>query len=144
MAARQVLEVHADSRATPEEVWRLLADVTTWTTWTRFSTAEYEREGAPAPHGVGAVRRMRVGPLRSRETVVEFDAPRRLSYGYEGSLPLKDYRADVTLVEHGDGTRITWHSEFAGKLPFLGPPLKALLRRTLQELAIRLARAAEA
>ncbi len=28
--APQVVEVHADSAALPEVVWRLLADVTTW------------------------------------------------------------------------------------------------------------------
>ncbi len=142
--ARQVVEVRADSTAPPEAVWRLLADVTTWTGWAGFDEAAYEREGTPPPHGVGAVRRFRSGRLRSKETVLVFDPPRQLSYDYAGSLPMKGYRADVTLSEHGGGTRITWHSEFSGRLPLSGPLLRAVVGRVLQDVASRLARAADA
>lgn len=142
--ARQVVEVHADSTASPKAVWRLLADGTTWTGWARFDEASYEREGVPTSHGVGAIRRFRIGRLRSRETVLVFDPPNQLSYDYAGSLPVKDYRADVTLTEQARGTRITWHSEFAGRLPLTGRLLRAILTRVLQDLATRLARAAEA
>ena len=135
---RHTLEVHAESTASPEEVWRLLADVTTWPDWTRFDEASYEREGTPAPHGIGAVRAFRVGRLRSRDTVVAFDPPRRLSYTYDGPLPIRDYRADVTLSDVGDRTRITWHAEFAGTFPFAGALTRRFLINVLQEIASRL------
>ena len=118
---RQVVEAQADSAAGPAGVWRLLADATTWPGWSRFDEASYEREGSPPPHGVGAVRRFRVGPLRSRETVLAFEPPARLSYDYEGSLPIRGYRADVTLTGRDGGTRISWRAEFDGRFPGLGP-----------------------
>lgn len=138
-----VVEEHADSAAAPEAVWPLLADVTTWARWARFDEAVYEREGMPAPHGVGAVRRFRAGRLRSRETVLAFDPPAHLAYDYVGSLPFAGYRADVTLTPHGGGTRITWRSEFRGRYPLTGPLLRALVTRILRDVASRLARAAE-
>ena len=141
---RQMVDVHAATTASPEAVWRLLADVRTWTEWARFDQATYEREGTPPPHGVGAIRRFRVGRLRSKETVLVFDPPRQLSYDYAGSLPIKEYRADVMLSEQPGGTRIAWHSEFTGKLPLSGPLLRAALTKVLQDLASRLATAAEA
>lgn len=144
-SGRQVVEVSADSTASPEAVWRLLADVTTWADWAGFHEAAYEREGDPPPHGVGAVRRLRVGRLRSRETVLAFEPPTHLAYDYEGSLPVRDYRADVTLSERdGGGTRITWHSEFTGQYPLAGPLVRLFLTQALRRIATRLARAAEA
>jgi carbon monoxide dehydrogenase subunit G len=141
--ARQVVEVQAASAAPPEAVWRLLADVTTWTDWTRFDEAGYEREGTPPPHGVDAVRRFRAGPLRSSETVLAFDPPRHLAYDYRGSLPFEGYRADVTLAPLDGGTRITWHAEFTARLPLVGPTLRVVMTRVLRDIASRLARAAE-
>lgn len=142
--AEQVVKVHADSTAAPDAVWRLLADVRTWPDWSRFDEADYEREGDPPPHGVGAVRRFRTGRMWSRETVLTFDPPARFSYDYVGSLPIRDYRADVTLSALDDGgTRITWQSRFTGRYPLSGPLVRLLLTRVLRELATQLARAAE-
>ena len=139
---RQVVEAYADSAASPAAVWQLLADATTWPAWSRFDEASYEREGSPPPHGAGAVRRFRVGPLRSRETVLAFDPPARLSYDYEGWLPIRGYRADVTLSEHDRGTRISWRAEFDGRLPGVGPLVRLVLTRVLGDVASRLAAAA--
>lgn len=67
----------------------------------------------------------------------------RPAYDYVGSLPVAGYRADVPLVPHGTGTRITWHSEFRARYPLTGPLLRALVTRVLRDVATRLARAAE-
>jgi carbon monoxide dehydrogenase subunit G len=142
MTGRQVVDVHADSTASPAAVWELLADATTWTGWARFNKASYLVEGVPAPHGVGAVRRFHVRGLRSKETVLVFDPPKQLAYDYAGSLPIRDYRAEVTLEPQGDGTRITWHATFTSKLPLLGPLLRVVITRVLQDVASRLAVAA--
>ena len=142
--ARQHVRAQADSQAPPEAVWRLLADVTTWPEWAGFHETSYEREGSPAPHGLGAVRRLRMGRLRSRETVLAFDPPRDFAYDYVGTLPFKEYRGDVRLSERGDGTHIEWVSEFTAKWPLVGPLLRIGMTRVLADISSRLARAAEA
>jgi hypothetical protein len=141
---RQVVEARADSAASPETVWSLLEDATSWSDWGPFDEAVYERRGTPPPHGVGAVRRFKVRRLWSREKVLVFEPPSQLSYSYEGSLPVKDYRADVTLSVYGPRTRITWHSEFTPKLPFTRKLMRRLITRVLEDVSTRLARAAEA
>jgi hypothetical protein len=142
MTAIQVIHVEARSAASRPAVWQLLADVTTWTDWAQFDEATYERDGDHAPHGLGAVRRLRVGPLSSRERVLRFEPPHRFAYDYDGTLPLRTYRADVTLTPDGDGTIIHWHSEFTPKIPFTGWLLRRMLTRVLTDLSERLAQAA--
>lgn len=140
---RQSVHVEALAAAPVEVVWSLLADVTTWPDWSSFDEATYARAGEPAPHGVGAQRAFRVGYLRSVDTVLSFEPPRRLSYDYDGPLPIKDYCADVDLVATDTGTRIVWHSEFVASLPFLDRVMRLVLRKVLGDLATSLARAAE-
>ena len=141
-----VVEVHADSKASPDAVWQLLADVTTWPSWSSFDEASYEREGDTDRHGLGAIRRLRIKKLRSREHVLAFDPPRHFAYDYEGSLPLKNYRGDVTLTPSADGsggTRITWHSEFDTKIPGIGWGMRRSMKKVLTDLSAQLAKAAE-
>lgn len=137
------VDVSAWSAASPEEVFDLLADVTTWTTWAGFKEATYEREGERSRHGVGAVRRLRAGPLSSRETVLEFEPGRQLVYDYAGSLPFDHYRGEVRLTREGGGTRIAWHAEFSPAWPGTGSLLRLFMAEVLGSVATRLARAAE-
>lgn len=142
---RRRYEVHttAFSAASPDQVWQLLADATTWTDWAGFNEAHYEREGAPSRHGVGAVRRFRIGLLSSRENVLRYEPERHFSYDYDGSLPLAAYRGDVQLSRHRGGTRIVWRAEFAARWPLTGPLLRKGMTKVLATIAVRLALAAE-
>jgi uncharacterized protein YndB with AHSA1/START domain len=132
----------ARSTAPPEAVFEVMADATRWNEWIGpISRASYEREGVPAPHGVGAIRVFgpRFGPV-SREQVVEFDPPRRLSYTIlSGFLPIRGYRSTIELVPDGTGTEIVWAGSFTCRVP--GVP--AFLRRTVGGFARALAAEAE-
>jgi uncharacterized protein YndB with AHSA1/START domain len=141
---RTTIHVEATSDAPPSEVWRLLADVTTWSDWAGFSEAAYEREAPADRHGVGAIRRFRIGPLRSIEHVLEYVPEQRLAYDYTGTLPIRDYRAVVTLSPTPDGgTHITWDSTFRGRFPLAATLVKVLLAKSLSMTATKLAKAAE-
>lgn len=130
------------STAAPDRVWDLLADVTTWTDWAGFTEAYYDKEGLPSRHGVGAVRRFRIGLLSSKERVLRFDPSRQFSYDYNGSLPLVAYRGDVQLLRHRGGTRIVWRAEFAAGWPLTGRLLQKVMSMVLTTIATRLALAA--
>lgn len=138
-----IVEVHKDSTASAEAIWRFLADVTTWVEWSSFDEASYAKEGEPAPHGVGAERAFRVGPFRSVDTVIAFDPPTRLVYGYSGPIPMKDYRAVVTLTPRAGGTRIRWRAQFSPRIPFTGRLIEAMLGKVFRDLSSGLARVAE-
>lgn len=141
---RRLFQVYVSvwSPATPAGVFALLEDVTTWTQWAGFAEASYERAGDPSPHGVGAVRRLRAGPLSSRETVLQYEPGRRLVYDYVGTLPLRNYRAEVVIARHARGTRITWHATFSSTWPLAGPLLRRTVAKALRSIATRLAQAA--
>lgn len=136
--SRWNVEVTAEARAPIDVVWRLLADVTTWPSWSSFDEATYGRAGNPPPHGVGAERHFRIGRFRSVDTVLQYGPPTRLAYDYRGPLPIKNYRADVELRSSDDGTQVSWRCTFTPSIPLLGRPMRAVLRRVLGDLARQL------
>lgn len=135
-------EVAATSAAPPEKVFDVLADGAGWSAWAGALVVRswWEREGDPAPGGVGAIRALGLPRLGSREEIVAYDPPRHLAYVILSGLPVKRYRADVRLEPEGSGTRITWSGVFVPKLPGTGPLLRAFLVLTVGGFARRLAR----
>lgn len=136
--------VSAEARtpSPPVAVWPLLAEAHRWSEWSTVRHADLEREGEPAPDGVGAVRRFRTGPVTSREEVVEFEPPRRLVYTMLSGLPVRGYRAAVELHPDGGGTRITWASTFDAAPRGTAWFWRGFLRITIRSFARRLARRA--
>ena len=137
-------EVSAESSASPERVWELLADATSWQRWAgpMVLRSWWEREGDEAPGGVGAVRRLGMRGASSREEIVAYDPPRHLGYIWPTRI-VRGYRADVRLDPVDNGTRIVWSGSFEPTL--LGPA--AVMRRfftmTVGGFARRLAAYAE-
>lgn len=131
------INVQAVIKAPPEALWSLLADVTTWPSWGPWLKAELLEEGGPTAEGVGAVRKLRSpGGFTSVEQIVRFEPGRALGYVLRDGLPLRDYRADVTLVPLGGETVLTWHSTFGGPYAwFFGPGLKRFIARVVRDLA---------
>jgi uncharacterized protein YndB with AHSA1/START domain len=144
MSKLQEISARATSSAPPEAVWRLLADVNTWSEWADFDHAEVERPADDGGQGPGAVRRFRLGRRTTRERVIAADEPTRFSYELISGLPIRDYNADVTLIPRGDGgTEIHWDSRFHGRFPVPGGLMRHALGRFVQATATNLARAAE-
>ena len=95
--------MRASSSASPDAVFALLADVSTWA----------------------------------------LEPPRRLEYELVSGLPIRDYRAEVTLTPSAGGTEIRWHSRFNAKLPGSGGLARRALQRFIEQTAEGLAREAE-
>lgn len=141
---RHTIETQAISEATPETVWHLIADVTSWAAWGPWDETERARDGWPDIDGVGAIRHMWRGRRRSVEAVETFDAPHRFGYELLEGLPLNDYHAEVILEPRDGGTLIRWRATFDGSNPLVGAFLAPGLNRFLGMVARKLARAAEA
>ena len=92
------------------------------------------------PEGLGAVRLFTTGRVKSRERRLVQRTPGEVfSYVLEAGLPLRDYRAVVTLVPSDAGTVIRWRSTFHAKVPATGwiyrRQLGAFIGRTVDGLA---------
>jgi hypothetical protein len=130
----------ATSRADAEVIFKHLAVAEAWSQWGAFpSRSRRERAGAPTANGVGAIRA--IPP--AREQVVEYDPPRHYAYIAVSGLPLKEYRADVTLVPRGLDTLIRWDATFEPKYAGTGPVIRMFLDRMVRSFARRVAHHSE-
>jgi Polyketide cyclase / dehydrase and lipid transport len=143
--AQQVIDRTATTAADPPTVWALLADGATWPEWSPLGSFELIEPGDGVPEGLGAVRLFTTGRVKSRERVVQRTPGEVFSYVLEAGLPLRDYRAVVTLVPSDAGTVIRWRSTFHAKVPATGwiyrRQLGAFIGRTVDGLAAAAARA---
>jgi uncharacterized protein YndB with AHSA1/START domain len=132
----RTIDVQVLAPASPAAVWRLLSDVSTWTSWGPWQAAELTSRGSDGLEGVGAVRTLRYRGMTSVEQVVEVQPEKRLGYTLRRGLPLRNYRADVRLVPVGRDTAIRWTSQFDGPFAwFFAPGLARFIRRVAGDLA---------
>jgi hypothetical protein len=138
-------EVTARSDASPERVFELLADATSWRRWAGplIAHASWEREGNPPPGGVGAIRKIGRWPSYGREEIVVSEPPAHHAYTTLSGNPVRNYRADVLLTADGPGTLITWSGTFDPLVPGTGRALERIYRRLIGSFARRLASDAE-
>ena len=102
-----------------------------------------DREGVPAPNGVGAIRRIEaVGPTIVEE-IIDYQRPTRYAYKMLSGAPVRDHVGTVELREAGAGTEVSWHLRSTSKIPGLNRPLSLLLKRVIGELLKGAVKAAE-
>jgi hypothetical protein len=109
-----------------------------------ITVSEWEREGEPAPGGVGAIRRLGRPPAYAREQILEYDPPRHLAYTIVSGLPVSGYHADVDLLPGvGGGTTIRWTGAFEPRIPATGALFAVILERIVRGYATAAATEAE-
>jgi uncharacterized protein YndB with AHSA1/START domain len=148
------LEVSAErtAQAPPEAVWALVSDATRYPEWGPWRAAEYRRQGETSPRGPGAVQWLQSSqrylgryPV-SVEQILEVEEGRRLAYTVVGGIPVRNYRAEVTLAPSGGGTHIRWAAGFdatpRGRLVWRG--LRTLYPQIVEALATAAERQAAA
>jgi hypothetical protein len=103
-----------------------------------------EREGDPAPNGVGAIRALyAVGPPL-REEVTEYVAPTRFAYRLLSGAPVRDHTGHVELSADGTSTLVTYRVESTPKLPrLLVPAAMAFTRFAIGQLVAAVRKTAE-
>ena len=75
------------------------------------------REGTPAPNGVGAIRRLvAIGPPFVEE-IIEYQRPTRYAYKMLSGAPTRDHIGTIVLREAGTGTEVSWHLRATVKIP---------------------------
>ncbi len=141
--AQQVIDRTTTTTADASAVYALLADGSTWPVWSPIGSFELLESGDGNPEGLGAVRLFTTGRIKSRERVVECRPGEVFAYELEAGMPLRHYRAVVTLTPTRDGTAVRWHSTFRAKVPGTGWLYRRQLGAFIGRTVLGLAAAAE-
>ena len=135
-------EVNRTSSASPSSLFALEADGSRWSEWAKplVIHSRWTRKA----DGVGAVRALGLWPVFVHEETLEYEQDRKHVYGFAGTAPLKDYRAEVFFTPNADGgTDLRWTGTFTEPLPGTGAAISTALRSVISVLATRLVHAAE-
>jgi uncharacterized protein YndB with AHSA1/START domain len=120
--------------APPETVFDVLTDHRRYAEMTRLRKSVLEREGEPAPNGVGSIRVLSaVGPPLREETIV-YERPSRFSYKLLSGLPVRDHVGTVSLEPNGAGTKVTYAVRINPTLPVVGGAVVAFVKQGVTQL----------
>ena len=120
--------------APPDTVFEVLTDHRRYPQITSLRKAVLEREGEPAPNGVGAIRVLTaVGPPM-REEVLAYEPGKRFSYKLLSGLPVRDHVGTVELTAAGSGTRVVYAVRTTPTVPLVGDAVIAVLKIGIRQL----------
>ena len=135
------VEAEGVAQVAPEVVWELVANANKYREWGPWSASGYENLGAQPPDSAGVIRWMRYGRTTTVEKVLESERARRLVYTVVKGIPVRNYRAEVTLSPVGEGTHVRWTASWDRTLP--GRAVHRTLRTLYPDIVGRLVAAAE-
>lgn len=120
--------------APPEVVFDVLTNHRGYADITPVRRVELEREGDPAPDGVGAIRVLHtVGPPL-REEIVAYERPSRFSYTVLSGAPMRDHIGNADLSPEGDGTKIVYAVHLTPTLPVIGGAVVLVIKQAVNRL----------
>lgn len=100
--------------------------------WCRRSTLD--REGTPAPNGVGAIRHLTSFGTTFVEEILEYERPTRWAYTVLSGAPIRDHLATIELREVGTGTEVSWHLRATMKIPGVGRLMLPVFKKFIDQL----------
>jgi uncharacterized protein YndB with AHSA1/START domain len=120
--------------APAEVVFEVLTDHRRYSELTPLRKSVLEREGDPAPNGVGAIRKLTaVGPAL-REEVIAYEEPSRFSYTLLSGLPVRDHVGTVELTPNGNGTKMVYAVRTHPTVPVVGAVVVAVVKQAVKGL----------
>ena len=120
--------------APPETVFEVLTDHAKYSELTPLRKSVLERQGEPAPNGVGAIRKLSaVGPAL-REEVIAYEEPSRFSYTLLSGLPVRDHVGTVELTPNGGGTKMVYAVKTLPTVPVVGSVVVAAVKQAVKGL----------
>lgn len=93
-----------------------------------------DREGTPAPNGVGAIRRLEVIGPPFVEEIIEYERPTRYAYKLLSGAPTRDHIGTVQLRATGTGTEVSWHLRSTLKIPGVDWLMLPVFKKLIGEL----------
>jgi uncharacterized protein YndB with AHSA1/START domain len=120
--------------APPEVVFDVLTDHRGYAEITPLRRSVLEREGDPAPNGVGAIRVVGGVGTTLREEVLAYDRPRRFSYTVLSGAPIRSHLGTVELSPSNGGTRMVYSVRMIPTVPFGGRAVIAAVKFGIKTL----------
>lgn len=116
-----VFDAMTDHRGIADYVWAC-----------RRSTLD--REGTPAPNGVGAIRRLVVIGPPFVEEIIEYERPTRYAYKMLSGAPTRNHIATIQLREADTGTEVSWHLRSTLKIVGVDRLMLPVFKKVIDEL----------
>jgi uncharacterized protein YndB with AHSA1/START domain len=135
------VEAQGSAAASPEAVWALVSNAASYAEWGAWDGSGDRELGGKASGDAGTTRWMRYHNTTTVEQVLEADSGRRLAYTVVSGIPVRNYRAEVTLTPTERGTDIRWTAEWDQTL--MGRIVHRTLRSFYPQMMAHLVAAAE-
>lgn len=129
--------------APPEIVFAVLTDHRGYPKITPLRKAELEREGEPAPNGVGAIRRLSAAGPPLREEVLAYEPSTRFSYTLLSGLPVRNHVGTVELTPSAGGTKVVYAVRTTPTVPLVGGAVVAAVKIGIKQLLGGIAKESE-
>jgi uncharacterized protein YndB with AHSA1/START domain len=129
--------------APPETVFEVLTDHRRYPEITPLRKAALEREGEPAPNGLGAIRVLTVAGPPMREEVIAYEPPSRFAYKLLSGLPFRDHVGTVELSPLDGGTQMIYAVRTTPTVPLGAFVAMAVLKQAIKGLIAGVAKESE-
>lgn len=116
-----VFDAMTDHRGISDYVWAC-----------RRSTLD--REGTPAPNGVGAIRRLVVIGPPFVEEIIEYERPTRYAYKMLSGAPTRNHIGTIQLREADTGTEVSWHLRSTLKIAGIDRLMLPVFKKVIDQL----------
>jgi uncharacterized protein YndB with AHSA1/START domain len=120
--------------APPEVVFDVLTDHRRYSELTPLRSSKLEREGRPAPNGVGAIRVLSALGPPLREEVLVYEPSQRFSYKLLSGLPVRDHVGTVELRPADGGTTVAYAVRTTPTVPLAGAAVVAAVKVGVKQL----------
>jgi uncharacterized protein YndB with AHSA1/START domain len=120
--------------APAELVFDVLTDHRGYARLTPLRSSTLEREGDPAPNGVGAIRVLKLAGPPIREEVTEYDPPHRFGYKMLSGAPVESHTGVVDLSAAGSSTELVWTVDSTPSVPVPGTAWAVIMRPVISVL----------
>jgi uncharacterized protein YndB with AHSA1/START domain len=139
--SKLTVEAKGSAAVAPETVWALVANSASYAEWGAWDASGDRDLAGKASGDAGTTRWMRYHNTTTVEQILEVEPGRRLVYTVVSGIPVRNYRAEVTLTPTETGTDIRWTAEWDRTL--LGRIVHRSLRTFYPQMMALLVAAAE-
>jgi uncharacterized protein YndB with AHSA1/START domain len=107
------IRVSRTLQAPAEHVFELISDHENYKRFRGATSSRLITEGREERNGLGAVRRIALGPIHFIEEITAFERPGRMDYLIrEVNLPMRHEGGSILLTPRGERTDVLWTSRF--------------------------------